>query len=236
MKKILKVLPVMFFMHFFGQNIQCNIHLDSLDIGMNVNSFFIDKIIKHDSLEYYDENETLINSVQAFTKYGETYYTRKSSLTEYDLEKEFYSEEDKNIIIGNLYSINRYAESDRLACYLNISFPTLSILSTTNDKFVGLIAENSFINEPDFNLLIENLQKTNNLQKLITTNFEIFQFDFNSYVIEFKKGRDSYGKIYTITFEDDNEEEIEKIYIEFVIRSKLADNKQLEWLNTNNDK
>lgn len=231
MKKKLKVLPILFFIQLFGQDNQCKIHLDSLNLEINVNDFFIDKIVKHDSLEYSEENGTLINSVEAFTKYGKTHYTIKDSLTEYDLEKEFYSEEDKKIIIGQLYSINRYAESDKLACYKNIYFPSLSILSTNNDKFIGLIAENNFVNEIDFNLLIENLQKTNKLNKIFTTNFEIFQFDFNSYKIEFKKGRDSYGKIYSI---DDNENEV-KIYIEFLMTSKFADEKQLNWLNKNND-
>lgn len=232
MKQIFKIIPILIFTEIFGQNTQCKIPLDSLDLMMNVNDFFIDKIVKDDSLEYFNKSDTITNSILVFEKYGETDHSRKTKLTGYDLKKDYYSQKYDNINIGKLYSISRYSESDKLVCYKNIWFPTFSILSTDDDKFIALIAENSLLNENEFNLFIESLQKTNKLNKILSDNFEIFQFDFNSYYIEFKKGRGSYGKMHYVLFEGD--EDIPTVYIEFLIISKLADVNQLKWLNQKN--
>ncbi len=219
------------------QNNQCKISLNDLDLGMNVNTFFIEKIIKEDTDLYSTEYNTKVNAIEAFKKYDETSNVSKSSLTEKDLEKEFYFEGDDKINIAQLYSITRYTEDDKLVCFQNIWFPRFSILATNNDKFVLLIAENRNVIEEDFKMLIKNLKKTNKLNITDSKNFETYSFDSKTYYLIFKKAKTSYRSESSIQIPGEPKEKIKKqIDLEFIILSKLANDKHLNWLNKKYEK
>ena len=218
----------------FGQtqNDQCKIQINDLDIKMNVNTFFIDNIIKDDKTQYNTEYGSTINATDAFKKYKQTQNVAKSNLTEADLDKEYLLEGDEKINIAQLYSIVRYAEDDRLVCYQNIWFPTFKILSTMDDRFVALIAENRKVAEEDFKILIGNLEKTNKLNKSDSQNFETYSFDFKTYELKFKKAKSSYRSESSIQMSEETKPK-KTIDLELIIQSKSASDKQLNWLNKN---
>ena len=222
-----------------SQNEQCKIPMTDLDLKMNVNTFFVEKIIKEDNDIYTTEYGTTINAVEAFKKYGQTRNVSKINLTEDDLKKEIYFEEDDKINIAQLYSITRYTEVDKLVCYHNIWFPTFKILATNENNFVALIAENREVVEKDFKELIGNLKKTNQLNITDTKNFETYSFDFNKYFLKFKIAKTSYRNSSEahILIEGETEEKLEKkIDLEFIVLSKSANDKHLNWLNKNYEK
>ena len=220
----------------FGQtqNNQCKISINDLDLGMNVNTFFVEKIIKEDNNLYSTEYGTTINAIEAFKKYEETRNVSKSNLTEKDIEKEFYFKGDDKINIAQLYSITRYTEDDKLVCYQNICFPIFRILATNDDKFVALIAENRKLVEEDFKVLIGNLKKTNKLNITDSEKFETYSFDFETYYLKFKIAKPSYRSESSIQMPGEPKEKVKKIIdLEFIILSKSASDKHLNWLNKN---
>ncbi|WP_417873766.1 hypothetical protein [Xanthomarina gelatinilytica] len=223
-------IPVLIFCQ--TQNNQCKILINDFDLGINVNTFFVEKIIKEDSNLYATEYGTTINATEAFKKYEETSNVSKSNLTEKDIEKEFYFEDDEKINIAQLYSIIRYTEDDKLVCYQNIWFPKFKILATNDDKFVALIAENRKVVEEDFKQLIENLEKNNKLNAIDSENFETYSFDFESYYLKLRKVKPSYRTESSVQILGKPKEKI-KIDLEFIILSKSANEKHLNWLNKN---
>ncbi|WP_139375337.1 hypothetical protein [Sphingobacterium nematocida] len=216
------------------QNNQCKILINDLDLGINVNTFFVEKIIKEDSNLYATEYGTTIDAIEAFKKYEETNNVSKSNLTEKDIEKEFYFEDDEEINIAQLYAITRYTEDDKLVCYQNIWFPKFEILATNDDKFVALIAENRKVAEEDFKLLIENLEKDKKLNATNSENFEMYSFDFANYYLKLRKAKPSYRTESSIQILDAPKENIKKtIDLELIILNKSANEKYLNWLNKN---
>ena len=216
------------------QNNQCKILINDLDLGINVNTFFVEKIIKEDSNLYATEYGTTIDAIEAFKKYEETNNVSKSNLTEKDIEKEFYFEDDEEINIAQLYAITRYTEDDKLVCYQNIWFPKFEILATNDDKFVALIAENRKVAEEDFKLLIENLEKDKKLNATNSENFEMYSFDFANYYLKLRKAKPSYRTESSIQILDAPKENIKKtIDLELIILNKSANEKHLNWLNKN---
>lgn len=204
---------------------------------MNVHTFFIEKIINEDSDLYNTEYGTTINAAEAFKKYKETRNASKSNLTEKDLEKELYFEGDDKINIAQLYSITRYTEDDKLICYQNIWFPLFRILATNDDKFVALIAENRNVVEEDFKVLIKKLERTNKLNITDSENFETYSFEFDTYHLKFKKVKPSYRNESSIQMPGEPREKIKKtIDLEFIILSKSASDKHLNWLTKNYEK
>ena len=227
------ILNIPFLIFSQTQSNQCNIDLNNLDLGMNVNTFFIDKIVSKDQNLYSTEFGATINAIKAFKKYNQTHNVIKSNLTEEDLDKEFYFEGDDKIKIAQLYSITRYTENDKLQCYQNIWFPVFSILATNDDKFVALIAHNRKVEEEDFKLLIENLKKTNKLNTISSNKFETFCFEFDTYYIKFKTAKLNYRSESQIQISDESKEKVKKIIdLELIILSKLASDKHLNLLDT----
>ena len=208
--------------------------MNNLDLGMNVNTFFVEKIIKEDKNLYSTEYGTTINAIEAFKKYNQTLNVDKRNLTEEDLDKEFYLDGDDKINVAQLYSITRYTEDDKLVCYQNIWFPFFRILATNDDKFVALIAENRKVVQEDFKELIENLKKSNKLNTIESENFETHSFDFDTYYLKFKIAKPSYRNESSIQMPSEPKEKVEKtIDLEFVILSKSASvNRRPQKINT----
>jgi hypothetical protein len=224
---------------FFGQtqNNQCKIPINDFDLGINVNAFFVEKIISEDANLYSTENGKTINSVKAFEKFKQTQKASISNLTEMDLEKKVYFEGDEKINIAQLYSINRYTEDDKLVCYHNIWFPTFKILATNDDKFIALIAENRKVVDDNFKTLIKKIEKTNKLNITKSEKFETYSFDFETHFLKFKIAKSSYRNESNIQMPGESKDKVEKtIDLEFIILSKLASDKHLNWLNKNYEK
>lgn len=234
MKPIFLVLLYPFLIFGQTQNDQCKIPINDLDLKMNVNTFFIDKIIKDDNTQYNTEYGSTLSATEAFKKYKQTQKVAKTNLPEADLDKKHLLEGDEKINIAQLYSIVRYVEDDRLVCYQNIWFPTFKVLSTMDDKFVALIAENRKVAEEDFKVLIGNLEKTNKLSKTDSQNFETYSFDFKTYELKFKKAKTSYRSESSIQLAGEDKDKPKKtVDLELIILSKSASDKHLNWLNKN---
>lgn len=210
------------------KELDCTIDLSQINLNMNVENFFLENFINKDSLLYQVEDKQ-INAKEYFAKYNKTYTIARNELTKKSINKSNYGADDDSLGIGKLYVLNRYSESDKLACFQNISFYTIDVLASTNDEFVALMAYNRKVNENDFNALIKKLNDEYKVEISLFKGYKEYKYKAVNKNISLNVMNSSASIVSEPSF--GNKSEAPKyINVEIIILSTSANDNHIKWL------
>lgn len=230
-------IPAIFLAQVNSKSNDCKIQLENFHLTTKVSDYFLKNFLIDEKTQYLDENKRIVSAAEAFKIRGETEKFAKNNLTEKDLKKEFYFEDDDKKNIGYLYSKIRYVESDRTVCFGKLGFPTFTILSNNQDQFIAFIAESRSIPEEDFNELLNKLKKKYNIKLTDTDRFEVYTLILEKNTIQFKKAKKSYRSQSSVAVPSYPEGKIEvykpTVDITLLLISKSATQKHMNWLSKN---
>ncbi len=156
-----------------------SIKFDTVNRNTSAKELFFKKIIERDHIVYEDEGKTY-NVVEAFEKFKQT-----NDAVQYDLK----TENEKGVkIIGKLYAIERYIDSETIFKYDNLSFNRFLIFSDTNDKTVAYKLLNDNQDETELNKFIT---KYTGLYKSSVNRDDDYIFELDNFTILLKKSNNN---------------------------------------------
>lgn len=152
-----------------------SIKFDTVNRNTSAKELFLKKIIAKDNSGYQDDDDKIYNAVEAFEKFKQT-----RDAVQYDLKLET----NDKIIIGKLFGIERYVDSDTIFKYENLCFNRFSIFSDAKDKTAAYKLYSDNQDEAKLNKFIE---KYTGLYKNLSGIDNDYLFELNDRTIILKK-------------------------------------------------
>lgn len=217
-----------------AQNIikpQCGlINIDHIKITDNIEKIILQNFKKQND-NYKHFSGYYVSNASKNTPNEKQYFFEVDTLTELDLKKEAYFEEDhsKNVLLS--YHTNLFREDDSLICYKHAIFSNFRAITDLDTNLMYLIAENSIMPENMYYDLIASLSKNNVEKKSERKHYWQSKFEMKHYDLLILKVKPSYRSSTSILVP--GTVATKKVDMCLILINKKANAASLNWLDKN---